>query len=231
MESSRHHHRTANEWKIYPMYDYAHGESDYLEQISHSICTLEFVMHRELYNWFLDQIYDANKVRPNQYEFARLNLNYTVMSKRKLLQLVQENYVDGWDDPRMPTISGLRRRGYTPNSIRKFCDIIGREIGATDQHVRQTTDQAHNQHVFWLVLDMLEGVGGEDGFGLRGNQDTGAIGGVRQHFLGADGAAGTGQVFYNNGLPDCLLQQRLYFPCYTIGRISCGLRHKDRHIL
>lgn len=121
----RHHHRTANEWKIYPMYDYAHGESDYLEQISHSICTLEFVMHRELYNWFLDQIYDSNKVRPNQYEFARLNLNYTVMSKRKLLQMVQENYVDGWDDPRMPTISGLRRRGYTPNSIRKFCDIIG----------------------------------------------------------------------------------------------------------
>ena len=121
----RYHHRTANEWKIYPMYDYAHGESDYLEQISHSICTLEFVMHRELYNWFLDQIYDTNKVRPNQYEFARLNLNYTVMSKRKLLQLVQENYVDGWDDPRMPTISGLRRRGYTSNSIRKFCDIIG----------------------------------------------------------------------------------------------------------
>ncbi|MFM1753182.1 MAG: hypothetical protein RLZZ236_121 [Bacteroidota bacterium] len=121
----RHHHRTGNEWKIYPMYDYAHGESDYLEQISHSICTLEFVMHRELYNWFLDQIFDSNKVRPNQYEFARLNLNYTVMSKRKLLQLVQENFVDGWDDPRMPTISGLRRRGYTPNSIRKFCDIIG----------------------------------------------------------------------------------------------------------
>lgn len=121
----RHHHRTANEWKIYPMYDYAHGESDYLEQISHSICTLEFVMHRELYNWFLDQIYDDNQVRPNQYEFARLNLNYTVMSKRKLLQLVQENFVAGWDDPRMPTISGLRRRGYTPNSIRKFCDIIG----------------------------------------------------------------------------------------------------------
>ena len=121
----RHHHRTANEWKIYPMYDYAHGESDYLEQISHSICTLEFVMHRELYNWFLDQIYDSTKVRPNQYEFARLNLNYTVMSKRKLLQLVQENFVEGWDDPRMPTISGLRRRGYTPNSIRKFCDIIG----------------------------------------------------------------------------------------------------------
>jgi glutaminyl-tRNA synthetase len=128
----RHHHRTGNDWKIYPMYDYAHGESDYIEQISHSICTLEFVMHRELYNWFLDQIYteldsapNTIKVRPNQYEFARLNLNYTVMSKRKLLQLVQENTVNGWDDPRIPTISGLRRRGYTPNSIRKFCETIG----------------------------------------------------------------------------------------------------------
>ncbi|MFV5687357.1 glutamine--tRNA ligase/YqeY domain fusion protein [Flavobacterium sp. ZT3R25] len=121
----RHHHRTGNDWNIYPMYDYAHGESDYIEQISHSICTLEFVMHRELYDWFLDQIYDESKVRPHQYEFARLNLNYTVMSKRKLLQLVQENIVNGWDDPRMPTISGLRRRGYTANSIRKFCDIIG----------------------------------------------------------------------------------------------------------
>lgn len=121
----RHHHRTGNDWNIYPMYDYAHGESDYIEQISHSICTLEFVMHRELYNWFLDQIYDDSKVRPHQYEFARLNLNYTVMSKRKLLQLVQENIVNGWDDPRMPTISGLRRRGFTAASIRKFCDIIG----------------------------------------------------------------------------------------------------------
>jgi glutaminyl-tRNA synthetase len=128
----RHHHRTGNDWKIYPMYDYAHGESDYIEQISHSICTLEFVMHRELYNWFLDQIYTENdsvsntiKVRPNQYEFARLNLNYTVMSKRKLLQLVQENIVNGWDDPRMPTISGLRRRGYTAKSIRNFCETIG----------------------------------------------------------------------------------------------------------
>jgi glutaminyl-tRNA synthetase len=121
----RHHHRTGNDWKIYPMYDFAHGESDYIEQISHSICTLEFVMHRELYNWFLDQIISENTIRPNQYEFARLNLNYTVMSKRKLLQLVQDNVVNGWDDPRMPTISGLRRRGYTPASIRKFCDIIG----------------------------------------------------------------------------------------------------------
>ncbi len=121
----RHHHRTGNDWNIYPMYDYAHGESDYLEQISHSICTLEFVMHRELYDWFLDQIYDTEKVRPQQYEFARLNLNYTVMSKRKLLQLVQDKVVNGWDDPRMPTISGLRRRGYTAASIRKFCDTIG----------------------------------------------------------------------------------------------------------
>jgi glutaminyl-tRNA synthetase len=121
----RHHHRTGNNWNIYPMYDYAHGESDYIEQISHSLCTLEFVMHRELYNWFLDQIYDDTLVRPHQYEFARLNLNYTVMSKRKLLQLVQEKIVNGWDDPRMPTISGLRRRGYTPASIRKFCDVIG----------------------------------------------------------------------------------------------------------
>lgn len=121
----RHHHRTGNDWKIYSMYDYAHGESDYIEQISHSICTLEFVMHRELYNWFLDQIYDDTEVRPNQYEFARLNLNYTVMSKRKLLQLVQEKIVNGWDDPRMPTISGLRRRGYTAKSIRNFCETIG----------------------------------------------------------------------------------------------------------
>ena len=127
----RHHHRTGNDWKIYPMYDYAHGQSDYIEQISHSICTLEFVMHRELYNWFLNQIQSGlvsdsnNKVRPNQYEFARFNLNYTVMSKRKLLQLVEENLVNGWDDPRMPTISGLRRRGYTAKSIRNFCEIIG----------------------------------------------------------------------------------------------------------
>lgn len=121
----RHHHRTGNDWNIYPMYDFAHGESDYIEQISHSICTLEFVMHRELYNWFLDQIFDDTKVRPHQYEFARLNLNYTVMSKRKLLQLVEEKVVTGWNDPRMPTISGLRRRGYTPASIRKFCETIG----------------------------------------------------------------------------------------------------------
>ncbi|MDO4782027.1 MAG: glutamine--tRNA ligase/YqeY domain fusion protein [Capnocytophaga felis] len=119
------HHRTGNQWCIYPMYDWAHGESDYLEQISHSICTLEFLPHRELYDWFLDQIYDEKLVRPKQREFARRNLSHTIVSKRKLLQLVNEKHVSGWDDPRMPTISGLRRRGYTPESIRKFADTIG----------------------------------------------------------------------------------------------------------
>ncbi|PHK34291.1 glutamate--tRNA ligase [Nostoc linckia z16] len=121
----RHHHRTGNDWKIYPMYDWAHGESDYLEQISHSLCTLEFLMHRELYDWFLDQIYDDRLVRPKQREFARRNLSHTVVSKRKLLQLVQEGHVNGWDDPRMSTISGMRRRGYTPAAIRNFADTIG----------------------------------------------------------------------------------------------------------
>lgn len=117
-----HHHRTGDAWCIYPMYDFAHGQSDSIEQITHSICTLEYVSHRELYDWFIEQlgIYPSR-----QYEFARLNLTYTVMSKRKLLQLVNEGFVSGWDDPRMPTISGLRRRGYTPESIREFCDRIG----------------------------------------------------------------------------------------------------------
>ncbi|MDO5637585.1 MAG: glutamine--tRNA ligase/YqeY domain fusion protein [Myroides sp.] len=119
------HHRTANEWKIYPMYDWAHGESDYIEQVSHSFCTLEFLPHRELYDWFLDQIYDEEKVRPKQREFARRNLSHTVVSKRKLLQLVNEGHVTGWDDPRMSTISGMRRRGYTPTAIRNFADTIG----------------------------------------------------------------------------------------------------------
>lgn len=121
----RAHHRTENDWNIYPMYDWTHGESDYIEQISHSICTLEFKNHRELYDWFLDQVYDSKLIRPKQREFARRNLSYTVMSKRKLLQLVNENLVNGWDDPRMPTISGLRRRGYTPESIKKFSDLAG----------------------------------------------------------------------------------------------------------
>ena len=119
------HHRTNTDWCIYPMYDWTHGESDYIEQVSHSLCTLEFAMHRELYDWFLDQVVDSKKVRPKQREFARRNLSHTLVSKRKLLQLVEQNVVDGWDDPRMPTISGLRRRGYTPESIRNFADTIG----------------------------------------------------------------------------------------------------------
>jgi len=118
------HHRTGDKWCIYPMYDFTHGQSDYIEGITHSICTLEFVVHRPLYDWFLDNLIDT-EYRPRQYEFARLNLSYTVMSKRKLLELVNEKYVNGWDDPRMPTVSGLRRRGYTPESIRNFADRIG----------------------------------------------------------------------------------------------------------
>ncbi|MDB5024259.1 MAG: glnS [Mucilaginibacter sp.] len=117
-----HHHRTGDKWCIYPMYDFAHGQSDAIEEITHSVCTLEFVPHRPLYDWFIEQL----EIFPSkQYEFARLNMNYTVMSKRKLLQLVEQGYVEDWDDPRMPTISGLRRRGYTPNSIREFCERIG----------------------------------------------------------------------------------------------------------
>ncbi|MDP4285954.1 MAG: glutamine--tRNA ligase/YqeY domain fusion protein [Bacteroidota bacterium] len=117
-----HHHRTGDKWCIYPMYDFAHGQSDSIEKITHSICTLEFIPHRSLYDWFIEHL----EIFPSkQYEFARLNMTYTVMSKRKLLQLVNEGHVSGWDDPRMPTISGLRRKGYTPSSIRTFCDKIG----------------------------------------------------------------------------------------------------------
>jgi glutaminyl-tRNA synthetase len=117
-----HHHRTGDTWCIYPMYDFAHGQSDSIEQVTHSICTLEFVPHRELYNWFIEKL----EIFPSkQYEFARLNMTHTMMSKRKLLQLVNEGHVTGWDDPRMPTLSGVRRRGYTPESIRDFCDRVG----------------------------------------------------------------------------------------------------------
>ena len=123
------HHRTGSDWCIYPMYDWTHGESDYIEQISHSLCSLEFKPHRELYDWFKEQVYPHAKAKypmlPKQREFARLNLSYTIMSKRKLLKLVEENIVNGWDDPRMPTISGLRRRGYTPNSIKNFVEKAG----------------------------------------------------------------------------------------------------------
>ena len=118
------HHRTGTTWKVYPMYDFAHGQSDYFEGVTHSICTLEFVVHRPLYDYFVDELADSS-YRPRQIEFNRLNLTYTVMSKRKLLQLVKEGLVAGWDDPRMPTISGMRRRGYTPRSIRNFIDTIG----------------------------------------------------------------------------------------------------------
>jgi len=117
-----HHHRTGNDWCIYPMYDYAHGQCDSIERITHSICTLEFDVHRPLYDWFIEKL----EIFPShQYEFARLNLTYTVMSKRKLLQLVQEGFVSGWDDPRMPTICGLRRRGFTPESLRNFAEKVG----------------------------------------------------------------------------------------------------------
>ncbi|MCI6295604.1 MAG: glutamine--tRNA ligase/YqeY domain fusion protein [Bacteroidales bacterium] len=125
---NKEHHRTGNKWKVYPMYDFAHGQSDYFEGVTHSICTLEFVPHRPLYDYFIDELKqgkDLSDNRPRQYEFNRLNLTYTVMSKRKLLALVQEHLVDGWDDPRMPTVCGLRRRGYSPESIRKFIDMIG----------------------------------------------------------------------------------------------------------
>ena len=119
------HPRTKNTWKIYPMYDWTHGESDYIEQVSHSLCTLEFKPHRDLYDWFLDQVVDKSKIRPKQREFARLNLSHTITSKRKLLSLVEGGFVSGWDDPRMPTISGLRRRGYTPESLKKFVTTAG----------------------------------------------------------------------------------------------------------
>ncbi|MRI01107.1 glutamine--tRNA ligase/YqeY domain fusion protein [Kriegella sp. EG-1] len=155
------HHRTNTDWCIYPMYDWTHGESDYIEQVSHSLCTLEFLPHRELYNWFLDQIIDKNKVRPKQREFARRNLSHTVVSKRKLLKLVEEGVVNGWDDPRMPTISGLRRRGYTPESIRNFADTIGIakrdnliDVSLLEFHVREHLNKVAPRVM--AVLDPLK---------------------------------------------------------------------------
>ena len=141
------HHRTGYEWKAYPMYDYAHGQSDYFENVTHSICTLEFVVHRPLYDWFIDQFQDSD-YRPQQIEFNRLNITYTVMSKRKMLQLVQEGLVSGWDDPRMPTICGLRRRGYSPEAIHNFIDKIGYtkydgiiDLGLLEYSVRETLNK------------------------------------------------------------------------------------------
>jgi glutaminyl-tRNA synthetase len=145
--TSHPHHRTGYTWKAYPMYDYAHGQSDYFEGVTHSLCTLEFEVHRPLYDWFIDQFKDSD-YRPRQIEFNRLNLTYTVMSKRKMLQLVQEGLVRGWDDPRMPTIGGLRRRGYSPDAIHNFIDKIGytkfeaqNDIGLLEHAVRESLNK------------------------------------------------------------------------------------------
>lgn len=153
-----HHHRTGNEWCIYPMYDFAHGQSDAIENITHSICTLEFIPHRDLYNWFIEKL----EIYPSkQYEFARLNMTYTVMSKRKLLQLVNENHVSGWDDPRMPTISAVRRRGFPPEALREFCDKIGvarREnlidVGLLEFCVREQLNKTASRRM--VVFDPLK---------------------------------------------------------------------------
>ena len=152
-----HHHRTGNKWCIYPMYDFTHCLSDSIERITHSICTLEFEDHRPLYDWFLDQL---DVYHPQQIEFARLNLSYTVMSKRKLLQLVEEGYVDGWDDPRMPTISGLRRRGYTPESIRMFSERIGvaKRDSVVDYAVLEFCIREHLNKVAQRLMAVLDPV-------------------------------------------------------------------------
>ncbi len=159
------HHRTGNKWCIYPMYDYAHGQSDSIENITHSICTLEFEVHRPVYDWFIEKL---NIFPSHQYEMARLNLTYTVMSKRKLLQLVNEKHVSGWDDPRMPTLSGYRRRGYTPESIREFCDRIGvarREnmidVGLLEYFIREDLNRTANRAMvitdpIKLIIDNYE---------------------------------------------------------------------------
>ncbi|MBT8235921.1 MAG: glutamine--tRNA ligase/YqeY domain fusion protein [Bacteroidia bacterium] len=152
------HHRTKDTWCIYPLYDWTHGESDYIEGISHSLCTLEFAPHRELYDWFLDQVREAPKLRPKQREFARRNLSHTVVSKRKLLQLVEKGVVSGWDDPRMPTISGLRRRGYTPQSIRKFADTIGiaKRENVVDVSLLEFTVREHLNKIAPRVMAVLD---------------------------------------------------------------------------
>jgi glutaminyl-tRNA synthetase len=157
----KHHHRTANDWCIYPMYDWAHGQSDYIEQVSHSLCTLEFAMHRELYDWCLDQIIDSKQLRPKQREFARRNFSHTVVSKRKLLQLVNQGHVQGWDDPRMPTLSGMRKRGYPPLAIQKFADTIGiakREnvvdLSVLEHHVREELNRTAPRVM--VVLDPVK---------------------------------------------------------------------------
>ncbi|MFM9052989.1 MAG: glutamine--tRNA ligase/YqeY domain fusion protein [Bacteroidota bacterium] len=152
-----HHHRTGDKWCIYPMYDFAHGQSDSIERITHSICTLEFEVHRPLYEWFIEKL----EIFPShQFEFARLNLNYTVMSKRRLLQLVKEHHVGGWDDPRMPTISGLRRRGFTPESIRRFAEMVGvaRRENIIDFGMLEFCVREHLNRIAKRVMVVLEPV-------------------------------------------------------------------------
>jgi glutaminyl-tRNA synthetase len=151
------HHRTGDKWCIYPMYDFAHGQSDYWEGVTHSICTLEFEVHRPLYNWFIDQLQEGD-YRPRQIEFARLNLTYTIMSKRRLLELVKEGHVNGWDDPRMPTITGLRRRGYTPESIRSFSDRIGvtKVDGMIDVSLLEYSVREHLNKTVQRVMGVLD---------------------------------------------------------------------------
>jgi glutaminyl-tRNA synthetase len=151
------HHRTGDKWVVYPMYDFAHGQCDFWEGITHSICTLEFEVHRPLYDWFVDQLQETD-YRPRQIEFARLNLSYTVMSKRKLLELVKDNHVNGWDDPRMPTICGLRRRGYTPESIRNFAERIGvtKVDGMIDVSLLEHSVREHLNKVAQRVMGVLD---------------------------------------------------------------------------
>ncbi len=186
-----HHHRTGKDWCIYPMYDWTHGESDYIEQISHSLCSLEFKPHRKLYDWFKEQVFKYSKddlpLVPKQREFARLNLSYTIMSKRKLLRLVEEGIVSGWDDPRMPTISGLRRRGYTPNSIRQFIEKVGvakREniidVSLLEFCIREDLNKTANRVM--AVLDPVKVVitnypeGKEEWFEAENNQEDDSAG-------------------------------------------------------
>ena len=156
----RAHHRTNTDWCIYPLYDWTHGESDYIEGVSHSLCTLEFKPHRPLYDWFLDQVVSPDNLRPKQREFARRNLSHTVVSKRKLLQLVEKGVVNGWDDPRMPTISGMRRRGYTPEAIRKFADTVGiaKRDNVVDVSLLEFTVREHLNKIAPRVMAVLDPV-------------------------------------------------------------------------
>ncbi|MBP5135083.1 MAG: glutamine--tRNA ligase/YqeY domain fusion protein [Paludibacteraceae bacterium] len=190
--TSHPHHRTGNKWKVYPMYDFAHGQSDYFEGVTHSICTLEFVVHRPLYDWFIDQFAEGD-YRPRQYEFNRLNITYTVMSKRKMLQLVKEGLVAGWDDPRMPTICGLRRRGFTPESIHSFIDKIGYtkvegtiDLGLLEHSVRE--DLKAKAPRVCAILDPVRMVitnypeGQKEEFTVEENADNPELGNRKQIF-------------------------------------------------